>query len=240
MIKNLHLWSHHIRNVFLYEIDLFANCLVDKVIPAFENLEEESEKVADREYEVRASSFNSNKGLDEVAEEAKDEAINYYVTMKNVLQGIINMFAVGLYHIFEQQLFFFHRKELLSPDEEDNTDLLRTGEATIRLANNGINIENFKSWKKIEELRLVANTAKHADGQSSEELKKLRPDLFWRPNFIDGVESQKLPLTSVYKPLMGEDFYITQQEFMLYVEAVKDFWYEMIEGLEGKAKNDAT
>lgn len=239
MIQNLHLWSHHMRNVFIYEIDLFANCLADKVIPAFENLEEESKNVADREYEVRASSFNSNKGLDEVAEEAEDEAINYYVTMKNVLQGMINMFTAGLYHIFEQQIFFFHRKELLSRDEEDNTNLLKIEDVTVRLASNGIDVKNFKSWQKIDELRLIADTVKHADGRSSEKLKKLHPELFWRPNFIDGCDSQKLTPTSVYKPLMGEDFYITRQKFMLYVKAVKDFWYEMIEDLKGKAKNNS-
>lgn len=238
MIQNPLLWSHHMRNVFIYEIDLFANCLVDKVIPAFENLEEESKNVADREYKVIASSFNSNKGLDEVAEEANDEAINYYVMMKNMLQGITNMFAAGLYHLFEQQIFLFHRKELLSRSEEDNINLLKIKEVLSRLENNGIDVKKFKSWKKIDELRLVANTVKHADGRSSEELKKLRPDLFWRPNFINGFDSQKLPLTSVYKPLMGEDLYITQQEFMLYVKAVKEFWYEMIEALKGKAKND--
>jgi len=240
MIQNLHLWSHHMRNVFIYEIDLFANCLVDKVIPAFENLKEESKNVADREYKVRASSFNSNKGLDEVAEEAEDEAINYYIMMKNMLQGIINMFTAGLYHIFEQQLFFFHRKELLSPDEEDNTNLLKIEEVAARLTNNGIDIEKSKSWKKIDELRLVANTVKHADGRSSEKLKELRAKLFWRPNFIDGFDTQQLTPTSVYKPLMGEDLYITQQEFMLYVKAVKEFWYEMIEALKHKAKNDVT
>lgn len=215
MIQNPLLWSHHMRNVFIYEIDLFANCLADKVIPCFDSLEEESKNIAD-----------------------EDEAINYYVMMKNVLQGIINMFTTGLYHIFEQQLFFFHRKELLSPDEEDNTNLLKIEEVTVRLANNGIDIKKFKSWKKIDELRLVANTVKHADGRSSEELKKLRPNLFWRPNFVDGFDSQKLPPTSVYKPLMGEDLYITQQEFMSYVKTVKDFWNEMIESLKRKAKND--
>ena len=226
------------RNVFIYEIDLFANCLVDKVIPAFENLEEESKNVADREYKVRASSFNSNKGLDEVAEEAEGEAINYYVMMKNMLQGIINMFAVGLYHIFEQQLFFFHRKELLIRDEEDNINLLKIKKVLSHLENSGIDVKNFKSWKKIDELRHISNTVKHADGQSSEELKKLRPDLFYQPSFLEGFDPRKLPPISVYKPLMGENFYITHQEFMLYVKDVKEFWYEMIEALKCKAKND--
>lgn len=240
MIQNPLFWSQHIRTVFISEIDLFARCLTNKVIPAFDNLEEESENIAEREFENRISSFGSETDLADVAEEAEDKAIDYYVMMKKMLQGIINMFAVGLYHFFEQKLFFFHRKELLSREEEDNTDLLKIGEVTIRLANNGINIKKFKSWKKIDELRLVANTAKHADGQSSEELKKLRPKLFWRPDFIDGFDSLKLPPISVYQPLMGESFYITHQEFMLYVKAVKDFWFEMVDALKVKAKNDST
>lgn len=240
MIQNPLFWSQHIRDVFVSEIDLFASCLTDKVIPAFDNLEEESKNIIHREFEIRAASFGSDTDLGSLAEEAEDEGIDYYVMMKNMLQGIINMFAASLYHFFEQQTFLFHRKELLSRDEEDNINLLKIDEVTVRLANNGINIKKFKSWKKIDELRLVANTAKHADGQSSEELKKLRPKLFWRPDFIDGFDSHKLPPISVYQPLMGQSFYITHEEFMLYVKAVKDFWYEMIEALERKAKNDVT
>jgi hypothetical protein len=240
MIQNPLLSSQHIRNVFIPEIDLYASCLTDKVIPAFDNLEEESKSIAHKEFKNRDASFGSNTDLSNLAEEAEDKAIDYYVMMKNMLQGVINMFAAGLYHIFEQQIFFFHRKELLRRDEEDNTNLLKFEDVVVRMANNGIDIKKFKSWKKIYELRLVADTVKHADGRSSEELKKLRPNLFWRPDFVDGFDLQKLTPTSVYKPIMGEDFYITQQEFMLYVKAVKDFWYEMIGALKGKAKNDGT
>lgn len=240
MIQNSLLWSQYIRTAFISKIDLFAHCLTDKVIPAFDNLEEESENIAEREFKNRIESFGSETDLDDIAEEAQDKAIDYYVMMKSMIQGTINMFTAGLYHIFEQQLFFFHRKELLSRNEEDNTNLLKIHAVIVRLANNGINIKKFKSWEKIDELRLVANTAKHADGQSSEALKKLRPKLFWRPDFIDGFDSHKLPTTSVYQPLMGDDLYITHQEFMSYVKSVKDFWYEMIEALKGKTKNNGT
>ena len=42
----------------------------------------------------------------------------------------------------------------------------------------GISIEEFRSWNDLEELRLVCNAVKHAEGGSAKALEKIRPDLF--------------------------------------------------------------
>jgi hypothetical protein len=38
-------------------------------------------------------------------------------------------------------------------------------------------------WARIDELRLVANSVKHAEGPSAQQLRELRADLFQNPAF---------------------------------------------------------
>lgn len=43
----------------------------------------------------------------------------------------------------------------------------------------GFEFETLKSWKKIEELRLLVNVIKHGDGDSKNKLHEIRKDLFY-------------------------------------------------------------
>lgn len=97
----------------------------------------------------------------------------------------------------------------------------------------GIQIEAFLSWNKINELKLVANTVKHADGMSCEVLKKLRPDYFTPPSLEkDGLDSGHGGIGEVFHPLAGEDLYISTEEFAKYVEAVKQFCEDLAKSFD--------
>ena len=77
--------------------------------------------------------------------------------------------------------------------EDGDLSLIKWEEAKKRLLSvYGIKIEAFHSWNKINELRLVANTAKHADGTSCEELKRLRPEHFTYPALKEDESNQLL------------------------------------------------
>jgi hypothetical protein len=52
---------------------------------------------------------------------------------RGIMQGVINMFTAGLYHLFEQQLLCIHRTALLRPCEQKTLKLLNTMEARRRL-----------------------------------------------------------------------------------------------------------
>jgi hypothetical protein len=73
---------------------------------------------------------------------------------------------------------YFHREQVLKSEEEDNISKIEFSEFKKILKSEGVDIESLKSWSKINELKLVADSVKHAEGRSSEELKKLRLDLF--------------------------------------------------------------
>ncbi|MGH7340150.1 MAG: hypothetical protein ACREKH_06640 [Candidatus Rokuibacteriota bacterium] len=169
------------------------------------------------------------------AERAQDEALIYYQTMKNVEQGLINLYTVGLAHLLEQQLLFIHRRELLVfPDEEHEARLFKFELMKERLKAAGIDVETFVSWPRVEELRLLSNTAKHADGRSCAELKRRRPELFVKP--LPGMPETNPELwvehVAVYQPLMGEQLYVTAEVYEEYATAAKQFLTELADALE--------
>ena len=203
-----------------------------KIIPAFDSIEEEADEI-EREAFENPSVYIDPEHYDaaDAAEDAFEKGLEYYEWMKGMLQGIINLFAAGLYHLFEQQLLLFHRQELLDFNEKNNIKLLSVKEAKERLSKNGIILENFDSWPKIDELRIVANTVKHADGLSAEELKSRRPDLFSRTINPQFITPPVIP-GPVHTPLTGDSLYITQNEFNIFINSVKEFWSEMCTALE--------
>ena len=106
---------------------------------------------------------------------AMEHRITVYETMFGVRQGVLNLLAVGLYHLFEQQQLFFLRRGLLSRAEKDVPALLKVDEFEKRLAECGVECRSFSCDGKLRELRTAANAIKHAKGKAGDELAKLRP-----------------------------------------------------------------
>lgn len=103
---------------------------------------------------------------------------------------------------------------------------------TVSSLSHQIDIYGFAAWNKLQELPLVANTVKHADGRSCDELKQCRPDLFLAP----GLEDRPWPpdilaRVPVYEPLAGDDLYPSLEEFMKYADATKQFWEELAQAV---------
>ncbi len=239
--RNALFWAHHIRDVFIPDIDAFARCLVERLLPTFGKLEEEADRVEQDAWD--RPRYAEDVDPADVVEDARNEALAFLDTMQGIKQGLINMFAVGLYHTFEQQLLLFHRRGLLRPHEQGKARLWEIGEAKERLKDAGINIEKFTSWPPVKELQLLANTVKHADGRSCNELKALRPELFVRPRCHDptpadeGLRNAYLR-APVFQPLVGESVYVTREQFKDYAAAVHRFLEELAEALEASAVRD--
>ena len=89
------------------------------MVPAFEGIAEDAERATKAEYErLGAMPYGDQIDMSDVAEMANDHGIAYYETMSGVRQGVLNVLAVGLYHLFEQQQLFFLRRGLLSRAED--------------------------------------------------------------------------------------------------------------------------
>jgi hypothetical protein len=90
----------------------------------------------------------------------------------------------------------------------------------------------FSSWPRVNALRLVGDTIKHADGFSCEEMKAMRADLFSRPESRDYVWS----LGPEFQPLAGDSLYITLDQFTQYSLAVKELGSELANSIEHKRR----
>ena len=101
----------------------------------------------------------------------------------------------------------------------------------MNLLTNAIDIKNFACWSKIDELRLVANTVKHAEGPSSDRLREIRSDMFINPLF----SQDPFPLQgfdSVFQPLVGDDLYVSLQDIKDYRDHLVQFWQELAAAMQ--------
>ena len=151
--------------------------------------------------------------------------------MFGVRQGVLNLLAVGLYHLFEQQQLFFLRRGLSSRGEVLE---LKVAEFENRLAECGVEYRSFSCAGKLHELRTAANAIKHAKGRSGDELAKLRPDLFRSPGEGDDAESSPAAVWAqqwaqhlLYTPLAGDGLYVSERDLSEWCDAAIAFWEEL-------------
>ena len=226
MIRRYKIWKEYIKDIFIKEIENYSKLINKRILPSFNNLEKEADEIEKHVFEDMSKSCNEFIDLSEVADVATEAAIDCYITQKDLRHGILNVFAIALYHLFEQQCIFFLRRGLLSVNEQKNEKLVKLEKFESRLEKYGIKIKDFKSYKKVDELRLVANVAKHAEGISSKKLKSMRPDLFENPDCSSNIYNLKNNI-SVYKPLFGQDLYVSSVDLDSYAKSIKDFWKEL-------------
>jgi len=209
-------WANHFKSVFVKQARVFCDSMINRVLPAFDNIEQEAERIANLEYERLASRPGTGEEhMGDIAETAQDAGIDYYEWLSGVKCGLMNLGTVGLSHLFDQQCCIFHRRQLLDRNEENDKALLTRREFKTRLARAAIKIENLSSWPKIDELRLAANTIKHAEGDSARKLREVRPDLFLCSK------------ATIYAPMSGEGICIKVTDFEQYERAIVQFWDEL-------------
>lgn len=84
----------------------------------------------------------------------------------------------------------------------------------------------------IDELRLVANAVKHAEGSATRQLKTLRPELFSNPDFehiykeLDAEGIDRF-VGQVRAPLSGEEFFVSDKLLEAYAGAEESFFGEI-------------
>lgn len=226
---NAQLWVDYYKDVFCKQITTFLDAITNRILPTFEGIESEATAAAEREWERLCSLPWSGSPDDDgsyAAEQAQDVGISYYSALTAVHQSLINLTALAMHHMFEQQCKIFARKLLHILEKE--TMNLSFEEFLGYLKNEGIPRENFSTLQKIEELRLVANTIKHAEGSSAKRLREHRLDLFVHPTqrtkpLLDSENS----IAQVDIPMSGEDIYLTIKNIKVYSSALESFWQEL-------------
>lgn len=133
---------------------------------------------------------------------------------------MIGMSIVGLYHIWEKQVIQ-HLKRELNQDwviADGNIiknwkDILDTFEAY------STDLTSFDFYKNLNELRLVANTIKHGDGDSYKTLCNIQANIT-KPY----QKSNNQPLACGQYSLLRVEIYPEKKDFDKYKTATLDFW----------------
>lgn len=226
MVFNINWWEGYIRNHFIRQTIMFTESVINRLVPTFANIEDEAEKVANKEWERLSASYcdpDGNADPFDYAERSQEAGIDHYMMLSSVKQSLLNISATTLYHLYEQQVIFFLRKAILHPSQENDQELMKPSEFGKRLFAENIDITKFRCWSKIDELRLVANTVKHGEGGSAQQLRSIRPDLFNDPSIKDLWPDAK-PGINFYMPLAGEDLFVTIDDIGNYKDSLVEFW----------------
>ena len=230
-------WVDIFRESYIPQVQYFSHCYLDRLLNSFSELEEEATRMEEEKHQELLQRPCCGDCCDpgDIAETATNAATAWHFNMKNILQGMKNLFAVGLRHTFEQQFTEYYRNEIHLLRRENEIDTIPKFNVIIAEVDNKLKeagevyFKNFNSWTTLEELGLVANVVKHAEGNSAERLRSINPNLFQHP-FLKNFTPSTTPaehITSIFKPLYGEGVYITESDFKRYVEAMMDFWNEM-------------
>ena len=220
-------WEEHFRTVFARQISYFCAAVETRLLPTFDSSAEEGEQATSAEWERlgQAGASDSTDPSDD-ADQADQVGVDHFLLLEGVRQTLINLSVAALYHLFDQQLMVFHRRQVLHPRDENNAALMKIAELKARLSSKGVDIGSFRSWSKVDELKAVANAVKHAEGHSADEVRRMRPDLFTPPH-LRGSATPDPSVERVYLPLAGEDIFLTVNDLRQYCSVVLEFWEEL-------------
>jgi len=233
VVLNHYFWTGIFRREFAPQLRAIVETLEKRVLPAFDNIDGEANAVAEETWDAFMSAPGTgDEDPGDFAEAAQDAGVSHYSLHYGIRQGMVNLFAAALYHAFEQQLMMLLRREILNPREENDRGLFQVSEFQKRLKGLHIDISTFPSWATVDELRLVANTVKHAEGAAAHKLHQVNPDLFVSPRTAELGLAFRPKEPRVFSPLLGEDLYVTLGDVERHRDALLYFWQELGKAME--------
>lgn len=221
-------WGEYVDEVFVAEIQTLRDVVMSRLMPGLDGLDGELNSTADAAWEAHQGD------LLEVSS-VLGPMIWQWERLKGIRQGMLNLFTVALRHLFDQQLELLRQRWNTSPI--DPLGGLLDFDAPGGEAPREEEFRNLADWPVVNELRLVSNTVKHAEGRSAVELRSIRPDIFAPPELKgrSAEEIRSLDLGDLIRPLLGEDLFVSTADLERYFSGVKRFWGEVASLLVGRA-----
>jgi hypothetical protein len=216
--------AYRIRRMVLPFVRVYGQWVEERIIPASKQLQKMAENVEQETYDDLMSQpvgdDYSGDGSDE-SEAAHDIGLSFYEDISKMYQATLNLFSAGLFHIVEQQLADLTRDGAIEKEVSDtNLDIV----IDWYIKNCHIDLMLFPSWSIIDELRLVANTIKHAEGPAAEKLRAKNAKLFQYPPFRKEPLHDAVLHAPLSLPLGGDGLYMTGDDFHRYHKAVLELF----------------
>jgi hypothetical protein len=219
MKTQLFLWD---KAAEFYKEELaFVKKYYDRTIVQFNDIEKEAEDFAESFFQNYIGDENTDPS--EVAEIAEGKSVELYQMLSLMKSNHLLITISMLYGIWEQQIMNFIIGEL-KKDISKSINKINFNQLKDIFIAHGINFEKLNSWPVIWELKLLNNTIKHGIGDSSDKLKRIRPDYF-EVEYLPGVDTLHLHGTV----LTEESLQVKEDDLNKYVKATKEFWNEIPE-----------
>ena len=213
-----------VRHAVLPFVRIYGQWVAERIIPLAAQLTKMADAVEQEAYDQSmsqpAGEDYSGDGSEE-AEYAFDVGLSFYQNISDMYQATLNLFAAGLFHVIEQQLADLTRDGAIEGE---------VSETKLQVVVNWykqhfqVDLTQFPSWSVIEELRLVANTTKHAEGSAARQLRMIHPELFQNPLVRQVDPNTPVFHMPVHLPLGGDGLYVTGDDFRTYQKAVVDLF----------------
>lgn len=226
--------SSRIRQTALPFVRVYGQWVEQQIIPLASQITAMADAVEQQAYdELRQRPVGDDYSGDgfEEAEYAHDVGLSFYQNLSDMYQGTLNLFAAGLFHVIEQRLADLTRDGAIDIQGPDTT--LRNVVGWYH-EHFHVDLKTFPSWRLIDEMRLVANTTKHGEGQSERELRAVRPDIFVSPRLRADPHMAAFPMP-VHLPLAGDGLYVTGDDFRNYHRAAEGLFDWLVTHFEGHA-----
>ena len=220
-----------IQRMFLPQIAVLRQTIFERVLPAFDQIEVEANQVEAKALDRLEENFNEDSDPADIAEAAFEAGLEHFELMAATRQTIMNAFVVAISHSFEQQRHFLTHHTIIDSEPSSRKRELKF---VAMLHSSGIDYEQFSDRPRLEEMDLVANVAKHAEGQSAERLRAVRPDLFVHPSIRD-ISALSSATHPVHTPLMGEAFFVQPEDLRTYLDVIEAFWQFVMNHLDPPA-----
>ena len=208
----------------------------EKIEPVFINAEEEADAYSSELYNIAMSTPSSGENDPDpatIAEACHEAGIEKYEILSLMKYRSLMMWISCMYQVWEQQVISFIRGEVKQQNIlhegtfGDDSHITSIGKALECFAFHNYNIKLMECWDKIEEMRLLVNVIKHAEGYSAEDLRMLRPDFFeWDDSIFFRVEDK---LKYNKSTLLTETLNVSKDDFFMYYEFLYAFWDELPE-----------
>lgn len=234
MVATLYLYRSK-RERFKKSYELFIDTYTNKIATQFLNIEHEANKISEEYYKELGKYFNPEcDDPGDYAELAWEKGLDYYEGLSLMKYNTKMMWISTVYQFWEQQVRRFLYEEICNTHTIYNKNGSECGyKGFCTRGIDDIKDEflwfNYdlvlkKSWKEINELRLLANVIKHGDGWSAKELQKLKPEYFQ-----DEFQNNRLEL---YKTTLNDEVLnIQEEDFVRYCKSLIGFWDEIPEYL---------
>lgn len=215
--------TEHYHQIYIGQIAKLLETLERRLLPTFESISEEASEIQKEAHSLYQHASASNEWLDPAlaSEVAFEAGMEHFDMVLDIRQGLLNLFAANLFHLFEQQIREFNSRILGLPDKHHASEILKAWDTAL-----GRPIFSPDQQTVLSEVSLLAHTVKHGDGSSSEKLFAIAPNLFreqWEHDF-DEDPTVKVHKPAVYAPLFGKGIYVTIDDLRRYTTSLINAW----------------